>query len=148
MECKNHPTIQASYTCSACGQPFCDECLVDIGGRKYCSNCKMSAVQTMQGHPNWQPPTIPEEATIPCKEANEALIYSIVGLFCCGIIIEPLAIYKAQQARKMLELNPRLEGSGKATAALVISIIGLSLWGLGMILRILSLLFSAPAPHY
>ena len=68
-----------------------------------------------------------EEATIPCKEANEALTYSIVGIFCLGIILEPIAISKALKAKKMIEMNPQLAGAGKATAALIIGIVGLIL---------------------
>ncbi len=77
-----------------------------------------------------------EEATIPCKEANEALTYAIVGLFCFGIILEPMAIFKALKAKKMIETNPQLTGSGKATAALIIGIIGIVLWVLGMITQL------------
>lgn len=83
----------------------------------------------VQGQP------IVDAATVPCKEADEALKYSIVGLFCFGIILEPIAISKALKARKMIETNPRLTGSGKATAALIISCIGLLLWVLGLIAR-------------
>lgn len=81
-------------------------------------------------------PPIVEEATIPCKEANEALTYSIVGLFCFGIILEPIAINKALKAKKMMQMNPRLTGSGKVTAALIIASIGLGLWVLGIIVRV------------
>jgi len=76
-----------------------------------------------------------EEATIPCKEASEALTYAIIGIFCCGIILEPIAISKALKAKKMMQMNPRLSGSGKATAALIIGIVALVLWVLGMIAR-------------
>ena len=81
-------------------------------------------------------PPIAEEATIPCKEAGEALTYSIVGIFCFGIILEPFAISKALKAKKMMQMNPRLTGSGKATAALIIAIVALVLWVLGIIARI------------
>ncbi|HXS68432.1 MAG TPA: hypothetical protein VN761_06280 [Candidatus Polarisedimenticolia bacterium] len=72
-----------------------------------------------------------EEATIPCKEANEALTYAIAGILC-AVIIEPLAIMKALQAKKMIAHNPRLSGSGKANAALIIGIamLGLAILGL------------------
>ncbi|HEX7375548.1 MAG TPA: hypothetical protein VF278_00470 [Pirellulales bacterium] len=99
---------------------------MDIHGQKYCGSCKVMAVQ---GNP------VIESATIPCKEAGEALTYAIFGLFCFGIILEPIAISKALKAKKMLAANPRLTGSGKATAALIISIIGLVLWVLGMVAR-------------
>jgi hypothetical protein len=56
------------------------------------------------------------------------LAYAIVGLFCCGIILAPLALHKASQAKKMLEANYRLQGSGKVTAATAIAIVELILW--------------------
>ena len=88
-------------------------------------------------------PPIAEEATIPCKEANEALIMAIIGLFCCGIILGPLAISKALKAKEMIKMNPRLTGSGKATAALIIGIIGL----IGCILTIVSRIVMMSHPH-
>jgi hypothetical protein len=126
VQCKNHPNVAALDRCAGCGEPFCANCLVDMQGRNYCGSCKMMAVQ---GQP------LVEAATIPCKEAGEALTYSIIGLFCFGIILEPIAIAKALKAKKMLAANPRLTGSGKATAALIISIVGLVLWVLGMVAK-------------
>lgn len=81
-------------------------------------------------------PPIAEEATIPCKEAKDALMYSIVGIFCFGIILEPIAISKALKAKKMIQMNPRLTGSGKVTAALIIGSVALLLWVLGVVARV------------
>jgi len=81
------------------------------------------------------PPTLAEEATIPCKEAGEALTYAIVSLFLCGIILGPMAISKANKAQKMIELNPRLTGSGKVKAAKIIAVIALVLWVLSIVIR-------------
>lgn len=128
MECKNHPEVTAVDRCAGCAEPFCADCLVEIQGQKYCGACKTMALRGA--------PPIAEEATIPCKEANEALTYSIVGIFCCGIILQPIAISKALKAKKMIAMNPRLTGSGKATAGLIIGIVGLVLWILGMIARL------------
>ncbi len=114
MQCKNHPDVAALDRCAGCAEPFCSNCLVDIQGQNYCGSCKVMAVS---GQP------MVEEATIPCKEANEALTYAIIGIFCFGIILEPIAIVKALKAKKMIEANPRLTGSGKATAALIIAIV-------------------------
>lgn len=121
MECKNHPSVEAAGQCSRCGNSFCPNCLVEIQGQKFCERCKSAATQ---GQP------LVEEATLQFKEANDALTYSIVGLFCFGIILEPIALSKALKAKKMIDQNPRLQGSGKVTAAIVISIIGLSLWAI------------------
>jgi hypothetical protein len=128
MQCKNHPEVAAVDRCSGCAEPFCPDCLIEIQGQKYCGSCKTMALRGA--------PPIVEEATIPCKEANEALTYAIVGLFCFGIILEPIAISKAIKAKKMMQLNPRLTGSGKVTAAFIIGIIGLVLWILSIVARI------------
>ena len=128
MQCKNHPDVTAVDRCSGCAEPFCTDCLVEIQGQKYCGSCKTMALRGTL-------PSAAEEATIPCKEATEALTYAIIGLFCCGIILEPIAISKAVKAKKMMEMNPRLTGSGKATAAMIIAIVGLVLWVLSLIAR-------------
>jgi hypothetical protein len=84
-------------------------------------------------------PVVVEEATIPCKEANEALTFAIFGIFCFGIILEPVALMKASKAKKMIDLNPRLQGSGKVLAARIIASIALVLWILGIISRVSSI---------
>jgi hypothetical protein len=127
MECKNHPGVEAVERCAGCAEPFCSNCLVEIHGQKYCGSCKVMAIQ---GQP------VVEAATMPCKEADEALKYAIIGLFCFGIILEPIAISKALKAKKMIDLNPQLTGSGKVTAALIIAGTGLLLWVLGIVARI------------
>lgn len=73
-------------------------------------------------------PALEEEPNIPCKEANEALTCAIIGLFCFGIILEPVALSKAWKARQMIAMNPRLAGTGKVAAAFVLAIVGLLLW--------------------
>ena len=81
-------------------------------------------------------PQLEEEATMPCPEANEALMYAILGLFCFGFILEPIAINKALKAKKLIAEDPRLSGSGKITAALIIAAVGLILWVIMIIGRI------------
>jgi len=73
---------------------------------------------------------------MPCKEAGEALTMAIVSLFCFGFILGPIAISKAMKAKKIMEQNPRLTGSGKATAALIIGILALVLWVLNIAMRV------------
>ena len=103
---------------------------MEMHGQKYCGSCKVLAVQ---GAP------VIEGAMLPCKEAGEALKYAIIGIFCFGIILEPIAIAKALKAKKIMALNPRLSGAGKATAALTIGIVALVLWVIGMIARVSTL---------
>jgi len=127
MDCKNHPGVAAVNRCAGCAEPFCGNCLVDVMGKPYCAACKFMAVA---GAP------MVEGATMPCKEANEALTYAIVGIFCFGIILEPIALVKASKAKKMIEMNPRLTGSGKVTATYIIAIIALVLWVIGVVARV------------
>lgn len=127
MQCKNHPGVAAIDHCAGCAEAFCQNCFVEIQGRRYCGACKVMA---LQGQP------VAAAATIPCKEADDALKYAIIGIFCFGIILEPMAIVKAVKAKGLINANPNLTGSGKATAALVIAIVGLLLWVVGMIARV------------
>jgi hypothetical protein len=87
----------------------------------------------LQGQP------MPGLATFENATAGEALKYALIGLVCVGIILEPMAISKALKAKKEIAADPRQTGEGKATAALVIGIIGLVLWVLGVIARIAAL---------
>jgi len=124
MDCKNHPGVAATTRCVGCAEPFCKNCVVDIQGQSYCGACKTMAVA---GAP------MVDMATIPCKEADEALKYAIIGIFCFGVILGPVAISKALNAKKMIALNPRLSGSGKVTASLIIGTIAFILSVLGII---------------
>lgn len=127
MQCKNHPDVLADSRCGGCQEAFCPNCLIEIEGKKYCGSCKVMALKG---------PVVIEEATLPCKEADEALKYALIGLICFGIVLEPMALVKANNAKKMIALNPRLTGAGKATAAQIIAIVGLILWILGIIARV------------
>src|SRR5205814_210484 len=101
--CRNHPEYAAYDRCAGCAEPFCSNCLVEMQGRYYCGQCKVMA---LQGQP------INYGVSIPCKEADEALKNAIIGIFCFGVIVGPIAISKALQAKKMIALNPQLTGSG------------------------------------
>jgi aerobic-type carbon monoxide dehydrogenase small subunit (CoxS/CutS family) len=130
MQCKNHSFAPAVGRCSGCAEAFCGNCLVEVGGQRYCASCKTMALQG-------QAPMV-DIATEPCPDAGQALAFAIVGLFICGIILEPIAISKAMSAKKMIAENPRLTGSGKATAAMVIAIIGLVVWAIALIAQLAS----------
>jgi uncharacterized RDD family membrane protein YckC len=45
MPCKNHPLVDEPLLyCSRCGQPFCTNCVVQIGSRLYCAACKQETL--------------------------------------------------------------------------------------------------------
>ena len=130
MFCKNHPNEEAVDRCTGCAEAFCDNCLVEINGQKYCGDCKVMAVDGER---------MAETATRPCKEAGSALTMAIIGLICFGIILGPMAIAKANKAKQMIAKNPRLTGSGKATAATIIGILDIVFFVLGLIIRFSSM---------
>ena len=56
-------------------------------------------------------------------DAKTALILSLVGLFCFGFILGPIAILKARSALQMIRMNPGMRGEGLAIAGMVIGIV-------------------------
>jgi hypothetical protein len=70
------------------------------------------------------------------KEANDALIYSIIGIFCFGIILGPIAISKASKALNIIKADPGYTGKGKAQAGLIIGIIDVVFWLFGLIINL------------
>jgi len=127
MNCIKHPETPAAGTCAGCAEPFCNACLVTIKNAKYCADCKGLAVKkdVMAG----------AGPVGSCEEASSALKYAIVSLFCIGFILGPIAIIKGFSAKKIIAANPRLEGGGKATAAIIIGIISTVLNILGIIAK-------------
>lgn len=71
-----------------------------------------------------------------CALARQALIYSIVGLFCFGIVLGPMAISKAKSAKMIIAGTPGMRGEGMAQAALIIGAIDVGLWALGLVARL------------
>jgi len=72
------------------------------------------------------------------SDAKNALILSIVGIFCFGIILEPIAIVNARKAKKVL--SPGDEGYGNAQAAEIIGWIAVGLWVVGVCANLLIIL--------
>jgi len=125
-QCTNHPDTPAVNRCAGCAEPFCGNCLVEIGAQHYCSSCKVMAVSAAK---------LPEEAMWPCDEANAALKYSLIGMFCFGFVLGPVGIVKAVKARKLIADDPRLLGWGKALAAIVIGALDVLWWILNLMSR-------------
>ena len=65
------------------------------------------------------------------SDAGSALTMAIIGIFCFGIILEPIAIVKARGAKKVLQ--PGDQNYGKAQAAEIIGWIFVALWALSLI---------------
>jgi len=74
------------------------------------------------------------------KLAGDALLAAIVGIFICGIFLEPYAIYRARQAKEILSSGE--EGRGKADAAEILGWIVLVIWVLLVVLQVIGALSS------
>lgn len=69
-------------------------------------------------------------------DAKQALIMSIVGVFCLGFILGFLAFRKANNALEIIDIyDVAQESRGMAMAAKIIGIVDIVLWALGLIAR-------------
>jgi uncharacterized RDD family membrane protein YckC len=49
MPCKNHPFVEENLTrCARCGDAFCPDCIVAIGGYPYCATCKVESMRDLR----------------------------------------------------------------------------------------------------
>lgn len=71
------------------------------------------------------------------SDASSALTMAIIGLFCFGIILGPIAISKGNSAKKVLQ--PGEPGYGNANAGVIIGWIAVSLWALSIIVNLIIL---------
>jgi len=98
----------------------------------------------------WTPPPPPDDGSIYSagtreyyakeigRKAMNSLILGIISLFCCGIIFGIIGLNAANEALTNIEIyDVAHDKKALATAGKVISIIGIVLWGLGIIVRIL-----------
>lgn len=126
MRCVNHPDFEATGACAACGCPLCDYCQIQMGWNRYCFKCKELLAREMLGETPGGPPR-PAQVKPTCEEATQALIYAVIGIFCCGIVFGILAIIKSNEAKRRIR-RYGLSGEGMATAAYTIGIIDI-VWG-------------------
>jgi uncharacterized protein DUF4339/uncharacterized protein DUF4190 len=91
--------------------------------------------QAPLGYGGYAPQGVGYGAASFAKEAQTAMILAIVGIFCCGIILGPIAIVKGNNAKKSMQASGNFEGQGMATAAVIIGTIDLVLFLVGLILR-------------
>lgn len=123
MDCANHAGVTSIDPCDECQRPFCIECLVIIARRPLCAECRRAfRNETADGQVRGP------DGKIVCKDARDALLCSVFGLFCCGAILPLVGIYLALRARRRIATNPDLSGSGQATAALIVGVVGFAIW--------------------
>lgn len=91
----------------------------------------------VSGNPLFSPETLTAKAAEIASDAKNALIMSIIGLFCFGFIFGILAFRKANAALENISIyGVAQEKRGLATAAKIIGILDIVLWVLALVARI------------
>jgi len=114
----------APFSAGMMACPNCNQAI--MVGSQFCSFCR--AITSPDGIYHGPMTTAPG--------ATASLVYGLIGLLFCGIIFGPLAISKANAAKRAIAENPTYSGSGLATAGTVLGIIDLIGWFIVVMIRL------------
>ena len=66
-----------------------------------------------------------------------SMITGIISLFCCGVVLGPVAIVLSNQAKSEIAYSRGMQtGEGMAKAGLILGIVGIVGWVLLIIVRV------------
>ena len=92
---------------------------------------------SVAGNSMYSQEVLTAKAASAASDAKNALILSIVGLFCLGFILGILAYRKANEALETINVyGVAQEKRGLATAAKILGIIDIIFWVLAVVARI------------
>jgi uncharacterized RDD family membrane protein YckC len=84
MPCKNHPLVEEPLVrCARCGEAFCPNCIVEIGGSPYCAVCKGEILGDLR---SGRPAAGPELASIGRRFGALFLDGLILGLPLAAVV--------------------------------------------------------------
>jgi hypothetical protein len=108
--CIHHPGVIAHRACDRCRLPYCEDCLVTIGGKTLCAGCKLLALRdTRRRGGDGQ------------AEANSVFTMSLVGLVIFQVILSPMALLRSLALLRRYREVPDWPGRAKARSAAIIS---------------------------
>ena len=91
----------------------------------------------VSGNPMYSQEVLAAKAAAVASDARNALILSIVGLFCFGFILGILAYRKANEALETISIyEVAHEKRGLAMAAKILGIIDIVFWALALVARL------------
>jgi hypothetical protein len=71
------------------------------------------------------------------KKALWSMITGIISLFCCGVVLGPVAIVLSNQAKSEIAATGGVQpGAGQAKAGLILGIIGIVGWVIFLLVRL------------
>lgn len=90
--------------------------------------------------PGGYPPPAPGGYGAPLESNKKALwsmITGIISLFCCGVVLGPVAIVLSNQAKSEIAATGGVQsGAGQAKAGFILGIIGIVGWVLFLLVRL------------
>lgn len=108
-------------------------------GQMACPSCRTVVLASVLICPRCRAITSPDGIyhgpKVNAPGALQSLVYGIVGLLFCQIILGPIAISKANAAKRAIALDPTLGGEGLANAGIIMGIIDLVLFALILLVK-------------
>jgi hypothetical protein len=95
MNCENHEDREAAGTCVGCGRPFCDECMMDVGKKKYCEDCAKEELKKKTEEEKDQKKqniTVTQQTTTQQDQSSDKPKGSVLVLCIWIILFWPVAI--------------------------------------------------------
>ena len=128
--CFNHQDTDAGHTCAACGERFCDGCIVVLQGEPLCGPCKNFRIR------GWQRPA--RFSALAIVAFIGALLTGPLGLCLLslgagfkapalgflGVVPPFIVLLLGVRALRDVETNPHLRGRALAITAVVTALVG------------------------